>query len=237
MNRKVLLRFLLLPLLFSFSNAFSHEIHQVFDDAFLYQPVEEFWQQPEMNEADENGLEPDYHIYACKKASSHQLANVNHGNQMLQSFLNLCAQQTSGSPWCQQLTRPNPSSLSIFRCTYGESQPHRLIHPDTATWPDAFQAVRLVESLEDRGIKICLIYNWWRPEPYNANVGGAPGRHPFGTSIDVRFCSKSDMEKAFTQLCKWRKEGRIRAIGYYGSTGLHFGIGDATPNTWGKACP
>jgi hypothetical protein len=44
------------------------------------------------------------------------------------------------------------------------------------------------------------------------------------------------MEKAFSQLCKWRAQGRLRAVGYYGSTGLHFGIGDKTANTWGKSC-
>jgi hypothetical protein len=84
---------------------------------------------------------------------------------------------------------------------------------------------------------VALIYNWWRPEPYNKNVGGAPGRHPFGTSVDVRMETMSDMETAFVQLCKWRKAGELRAVGYYGSTALHFGIGDHTGNTWGKDCP
>ena len=99
------------------------------------------------------------------------------------------------------------------------------------------EASQLVKELEKKGIKVCLIYNWWRPEPYNANVGGAAGRHPYGTSVDTRMCTLADMEKAFTQLCEWREEGRLRAIGYYGSTGLHFGMGDAVANTWGKDCP
>ena len=144
---------------------------------------------------------------------------------------------TGNSSWCRQLIRPNPSSASIFKCTYGVSQPHTLINPDTRTWPDAFVAVRLIKELEAKGAKACQVYNWWRPEPYNANVGGAPGRHPYGTSVDVRFCSLSDMSRAFKQLCKWRAQGRLMAIGYYGSTGLHFGIGDNAGNTWGKNCP
>jgi hypothetical protein len=97
--------------------------------------------------------------------------------------------------------------------------------------------VKLVTELEAKGIRVYQIYNWWRPEPYNANVGGAAGRHPYGTSVDVRMASMGDMEKAFSQLCKWRSQGRLRAVGYYGSTGLHFGIGDKTANTWGKSCP
>jgi hypothetical protein len=112
-----------------------------------------------------------------------------------------------------------------------------LIHPDESTWKNAFRAIQLVQELEAKNIKACLIYNWWRPEPYNKNVGGAAGRHPFGTSIDVRFCSMVDMENAHRELCAWRKQGRIRAVGYYGTTALHFGIGDQAGNTWGKACP
>lgn len=176
-------------------------------------------------------------MFGCKKASVAQIAVVNQGNLKLQKFLRECSSATNNSSWCSQLTRPNPSSTSIFQCTYGANQPHTLIHPDEGTWSNAFKAVQLVEDLQTSGIKPCHIYNWWRPEPYNQNVGGAPGRHPYGTSIDVRFCSMSDMEKAFLRLCKWRSQGRLRALGYYGSTGLHFGIGDLVGNTWGKSCP
>ena len=94
-----------------------------------------------------------------------------------------------------------------------------------------------MEEFEDQDLHTEIIYNWWRPEPYNKNVGGSATRHPFGTSIDVRFRSKSIQNKAFSELCKMRKNGRVRAIGYYASTALHFGIGDARANTWGKACP
>lgn len=174
---------------------------------------------------------------ACKKASAAQIAQVNAGNQRLNEFLLECSDKTGGSPWCSQLVRPNPQSIETFRCTYGPDQPHNLIHPDASTWSNAFQAVRLIDDLDTMGLKPCLIYNWWRPEPYNGNVGGVPGRHPYGTAVDVRFCSIDDMERAFTQLCKWKKAGRLRAVGYYGSTGLHFGIGDNLANTWGKSCP
>jgi hypothetical protein len=181
--------------------------------------------------------DPGIETFACSPATKAQIATLNSGTQKLNQFLAACYKATDSSPWCDQLVRPNPQSRSIFSCTYGASQAHYMIHPDESTWPNAFKAVQLVKELEQKNIKVCLIYNWWRPEPYNANVGGASGRHPFGTAVDVRFCSMSEMEKGFKQLCAWRKAGRLRAVGYYGSTGLHFGIADKVANTWGKACP
>lgn len=174
---------------------------------------------------------------SCGKASSKQLATVNEGNTKKDLFLDNCYQQTNNSPWCEQLVRPNPSSKSIFQCTYGANQTHQLIHPDEQTWANAYEAVNIVEDLQKMNICVSLIYNWWRPEPYNKNVGGAAGRHPLGTSVDVRFCNKADQSTAFKELCKMRKAGRLRAIGYYSSTALHFGIGDQAANTWGKSCP
>ncbi len=174
---------------------------------------------------------------SCVRATSAQIATVNSGSAKKTSFLNECGRATAGSPWCQQLVRPNPNSISTFYCTYGSLQKHLLIHPDENTWKYAYQAVNLLERLEANGVRISQIYNWWRPEPYNKNVGGAAGRHPYGTSVDVRFASKSHQSKAHSLLCKWRKQGELRALGYYSSTSLHFGIGDFTANTWGKSCP
>ena len=173
----------------------------------------------------------------CQKATARQKALVAQGNAKKDKFLQRCRQVTDNSPWCEQLLRPNPDSIDVFRCTYGDDLPHQLIHPNEDTWPDAIKAVRLVKDLEALGVSTCLIYNWWRPEPYNRNVGGSPRRHPYGTSVDVRFCSFEDMERAFEHLCVWRGLGRLRAIGYYGTTALHFGIGDTKANTWGKSCP
>ncbi len=112
-----------------------------------------------------------------------------------------------------------------------------MIHPDESTWEFAFEAVKIVEELEDMNILTKIIYNWWRPEPYNKNVGGAASRHPFGTSVDVRFETKDMQDEAFNVLCKMRAEGQIRAVGFYASTALHFGVGDNIANSWGKACP
>ena len=173
---------------------------------------------------------------SCLKASSKQMAAVNLGNTKKDKLLQECARQTGGSAWCNQLIRPNPASLSIFRCTYGRDQIHQLINPNEATWKNAINAVRLIQELEQKGLRICQIYNWWRPEPYNKNVGGAAGRHPLGTSVDVRFCSNADADRGFDELCKYRKQGRIRAIGHYGTSALHFGIGDGNGNTWGRNC-
>lgn len=174
---------------------------------------------------------------ACRKATAAQVAVVNRGNSKKTRFLQKCAAATQNSPWCNQVLRPNPSSIAVFRCTYGEEQVHQLIHPDESTWKHAFNAIKLMQDLEQKGFRIQLIYNWWRPEPYNANVGGAAGRHPFATSVDVRFTSNAQADQAFFELCDYRKEGRIRAIGHYGTNALHFGMGDSVGNTWGKTCP
>ncbi len=174
---------------------------------------------------------------SCRRATAAQLSEVNKGLQLKDTFLAKCADATEDSPWCEEVVRPNPSSTATFHCTYSTAQPHILIHPSESTWTNAFKAVELVEDLQDMGIEVCQIYNWWRPSPYNENVGGAAGRHPFGTSVDIRFCSMADMNAGHKQLCKWRKEGRLRALGYYGTTGIHVGVGDRTANTWGKGCP
>lgn len=186
---------------------------------------------------DDAGIVDGLDVFGCASASKTQLSVVNQGNTLYDTFLTGCLSATNNSAWCQQLTRPNPDSRSTFKCTYGSAQPHRLIHPDQKTWKNAYQAVKLIQRLQNQGVSVAEIYNWWRPEPYNKNVGGAAGRHPFGTSVDVRFSTMTDMKKAHALLCQWRAGGEMRALGYYGSTGLHFGIGDATANTWGKSCP
>ena len=182
-------------------------------------------------------LQPVFFQRNCKKASPSQIRQVNRGNMKRDEFLANCYRETRGSCWCDQLVRPNPSSIDLFRCTYGEEQVHQLIHPDESTWKYAFEAVKIVEEFAAQNLTTEIIYNWWRPEPYNKNVSGSPSRHPLGTSVDVRFMSKEIQNKAFTELCKMRAKGRIRAIGYYSSTAIHFGIGDSRANTWGKRCP
>jgi hypothetical protein len=185
---------------------------------------------------DDGAGAPFIQAFSCLPASSRNIAPIDEGNSKVERFLMACSNFTGGSKWCPQLTRPNPASQSTFSCTYGAQQPHLLINPDESTWTYAFRAVQLVDELEGMGIKVAQIYNWWRPQPYNTNVGGAAGRHPYGTSVDVRMATMNDMERAHAQLCKWREKGRLRAVGYYGSTGLHFGIGDKIANTWGKNC-
>lgn len=188
---------------------------------------------------DDFELLPDSFIYdmkGCTKASAAQLRVVNSGNDKRSEFQAACSRATANSSMCAQVERPNPASKSIFACTYGANQVHRLIHPTASTWNNAFKAIQQLKALSAKGICVSYIYNWWRPEPYNNNVGGAAGRHPLGTSVDVRFCSNSDAIRAFDELCKARKAGLIRALGYYGSTGVHIGVGDSSANTWGRNC-
>lgn len=187
-------------------------------------------------ESVENSPIPEEDILGCIKATLSQIKVVNLGNEKKEDFLDRCSKETNGSFWCNQLVRPNTGSVSKFKCTYGSNQTHQLIHPNESTWRYPITAVKVLQELSSKGIKICQIYNWWRPEPYNKNVGGAAGRHPYGTSIDVRFCSKAEANRAFRELCKIRAQGRIRAIGHYGSSSLHIGVGDRLANTWGKSC-
>ncbi len=187
--------------------------------------------------ADDAAKRPFIQSLGCITASKQNILVIDEGNRKLARFLEGCAVVTGNSPWCAQLVRPNPASQSTFSCTYGDGQEHFLVNPDEKTWPYAWLGAKLVSELQAKGIGVAQIYNWWRPEPYNKNVGGAAGRHPFGTSVDVRMKTMNDMELAHKQLCQWRAKGRIRAVGYYGSTGLHFGIGDKLANTWGKSCP
>ncbi|WP_413580884.1 hypothetical protein [Bdellovibrio sp. HCB288] len=188
------------------------------------------------SETADMGVNDDILALGCVKASNSQENQVRLGLNKKEKFLAKCASETSNSSWCAQLIRPNPSSYNTFKCTYGSSQTHVLIHPDEATWKYPITAVKVIKDLQAKGLKVSQIYNWWRPEPYNKNVGGAAGRHPYGTSVDVRFASTSTATKAFSELCKMRKAGRIRAIGHYGSASLHIGVGDKLANTWGKYC-
>lgn len=175
--------------------------------------------------------------FACQKATTAQIRLVNQGNAKRNAFLKQCAQATSNSRWCHQVIRPNPASIATFRCTYGNNQAHQLIHPTTSTWKHAINAIKILRELEQKGFTVTLIYNWWRPEPYNKNVGGASGRHPFATSVDVRFGSPAEANRAFDELCRYRRQGRIRALGHYGTDAVHMGVGDSNGNTWGRNCP
>lgn len=100
----------------------------------------------------------------------------------------------------------------------------------------ANEAIKVGQALQAKGIPISTIYNWWRPEPRNANLGGAAGRHRYGISVDVRFANRAEQKKAFSELCKMRAAGKLRAVGYYSRTGLHLGVGDRTAKTWGRSC-
>lgn len=173
----------------------------------------------------------------CQPASVVQKRQVLAGLALLKQFLIECKNATGNESWCEELTRPSEEGRPYFECSYGKDVKYRLVHPDRKTWKDAFRAINLIQKLKDEDIRACGIYYWWRPEPFNRNAGGAPTRHPYGTSVDVRFCSMKDMEKAHLRLCSWRKQGFLKALGYYNSPELHLGISDTKANTWGKDCP
>ncbi len=219
----------LLLTLTTISKSYAH------DESDYEHPIYE--NDTEMLDESEDNLEsmPDF-LRGCTKANSTQLITVNQGNNLQNKFLEECENSTGNNTLCNQVRRPNPSSKSIFNCTYGQNQQHQLIHPSLNTWKNAFKAIELIDRLKNKGVCVSHIYNWWRPEPYNTNVGGAAARHPYGTSVDVRFCTNADAIKAFDTLCAYRKLGELRALGYYGSTGVHIGVGDSIANTWGRNC-
>jgi hypothetical protein len=173
---------------------------------------------------------------SCKQATGTQTKYVDTGAAKKDKFLARCVAETGSQKWCGEIVRPNPDSARTFDCTYSTEQAHIFVHPEESTWSNAITAIKTVQILESKGIKVQTIYNWWRPEPYNKNVGGAAGRHPYGTSVDVRFPNKSEQNRAFAELCKLRAQGKLRAVGYYSGTGLHLGVGDKLANTWGKSC-
>lgn len=175
--------------------------------------------------------------HRTRPATPEEKFAVDEGNALKSEFLAGCYAVTANSAWCDQLIHPNLKSIEIFRKTYGETQLHQLISPDRATWLHAYSAALIIKDLEELGINVEEIYNWWRPEPYNKNVDGASDRHPLGTAVDVRFATKEDQARAFEELCKMRAAGRLRAIGFYQTTAIHLGIADHEANTWGKNCP
>jgi hypothetical protein len=153
-------------------------------------------------------------------------------------FMNACIARGISEGFCNNLTHPNSQSIHEFRCTY-PGKPHILIPPDKTKWEHAFKGATLVQN----GIKnneLCVeeIYNWYRPEPYNDNVDGKPGRHPEGTAIDVRFCTKEDAKKAAKYFCEQFKAGALWAVGSYPSGDkLHLGMEPEKNTTWGPyAC-
>lgn len=174
-----------------------------------------------------------------RKASRRQIAQVNKGNERMYIFLKKCQEAVGEHRYkifCDQIIRPNPLSRHIFNCTYGNEQPHQLIHPSESTWKYAITAIQLLTQVSEYGAEACEIRNWWRPEPYNKNVDGAAGRHPYGTAVDVHFCSKTDQINAHVHLCRLRAKGKLRALGFYPSNTLHLGVGDRKASTWGRSC-
>lgn len=169
-------------------------------------------------------------------ATPQYILEVQNGIKLKDEFLDQCKRSTNAEKWCLQVIRGNPERENVFDRIFGREMPHQLIHPDKKTWKYAIGAVSLVDQLERKGVRVVQIYNWWRPAKYNRAVGGAAGRHPFGTSVDVRFQSPREAVRAFDLLCKARKAGKVRALGYYGNSGVHIGVGDHNPNTWGRGC-
>ena len=189
---------------------------------------------------DSNGHEK---IVTLHTASADQKQKVLSGIELQNSFLAACKSFGVQDQWCDQLMRPNPNpeEFKTFSWTYGSAIPlHIFIDPDQTTWKNAFRGAIFVQKLEQSGININQIVNWWRPEPYNRNVCGAPGRHPFATSIDVEFKTLSDTRRARKKLCQWFDSAQINSLGYYGNEKVHIGVGDilgpGMGETWGKVC-
>lgn len=95
----------------------------------------------------------------CVRATTQQLFQVNLGIEKKDEFIEKCIGETGSSCWCSHLVRPNLNSAATFRCTYGPSQNHQLIHPKESVWSNAIAAVKVIQDLSSKGIKVCEIYN------------------------------------------------------------------------------
>lgn len=149
-------------------------------------------------------------------------------------FVRTCLEKGVLQRYCFDMTHPNLDSIEQFRCTY-PGKPHLLIPKDESEWTFAFEAALILQNMA-RETKVCIdeIYNWYRPEPYNKNVGGRPNRHPNATAIDVQFCTKEDAKKAHRALCELYKKKAIWALGSYPSGNkLHIGVRPERHTTWG----
>lgn len=137
------------------------------------------------------------------------------------------------------MTHPNNKSEMEFRCTYPDAKTHVLIPPDPTKWELSFRGALELQKIEAAGVCVKEIYNYDRPEPYNNNVQGAPGRHPYGTAIDIEFCTKADARKAVQAFCKQRTPGdvEIKSVGTY-SSGIRIHLGNVKPRRgdWGGGC-
>ena len=177
---------------------------------------------------------------SCIQATEADLDLVLAGQEKLEFFLEQCRWATGGSPHCEDVIRPNPRSTPFFECTFPKGTEKIFIHPDESTWENAFVAIRLIGEMEANGIGVKHIYNWWRPVPYNENVGGEPDRHPFGTSVDVLFTSRDDQVLAHEYLCEEQAKGLIKALGFYWVAerpSIHIGVKDSPEKVnWGRAC-
>lgn len=156
-------------------------------------------------------------------------------------FLTDCAAEGIHPSLCENLTHPNNNSKMEFRCTFPSFTQHVLLPNNRSLWTNGFQGAKAFqEALEEQGLEpnqgACpQIYNYYRPEPYNANVGGAAGRHPNGTAVDVEFCTKEEAQKALNKFAKMRMEKRINSIGIYSSgIRIHIGFGTEKGNTWNQ---
>lgn len=155
-------------------------------------------------------------------------------------FVRTCLEKGVLQRFCLNMTRPNriAESVEAFKCTY-PGKPHALIPPDESEWEFGIKAALILQKVS-RENKICVeeIYNWYRPEPYNSNVKGRPGRHPNATAIDVKFCTPKDAKAAFKALCEMYREKEIWALGTYpAGIEIHIGVMPEQNATWGPyAC-
>lgn len=95
-----------------------------------------------------------------------------------------------------EVVRPKPARLALAR-----SLGYELLLPPREWWPRGAALLLLADELRQLVAEPVTCRNWWRPEPYNSAVGGAPaGDHLTAHAVDLDYRSVASRRKAEARL-------------------------------------
>lgn len=136
-----------------------------------------------------------------------------HSPNRARRFEALCLSRGINKKLCREMLSPNTNSQSKFRAVYGSSTPFYLL-PDESRWE---VGLKLLKAVQDAGGCVNENRNWYRPEPYNAKVGGAKSsQHKSASALDINYCSLADKNKALAAFKRLRSQtGFPKGIGTY----------------------
>jgi hypothetical protein len=129
------------------------------------------------------------------------------------AFLEQCFKAKGTSKrLCMDMTCPNtnPGNQVKFRETYGNDLPYQMV-PSPSEYKYGITLAKIVRKLENKGICVKQITNWFRPSPYNYKVGGANSSYHMvkggGKAVDILLCSRADQRRAAKLVNTFGKNG------------------------------